>query len=125
MSGSIAASCRRGWSAAAGTASSSPVWTCSFRSHPRYGCRQRTAKGGAAPGRASYWRDWPVEPRTLFGGGNWYEPGGEELAGGPYLLATASLRFAVPSGDLPEPHLDGAGVAGGPRGLAGGGRGLH
>jgi hypothetical protein len=62
-------------------------------------------------GRASYWLDWPVEPRTLFGGGNWYEPGGEELAGGPYLLATASLRFAVPSGDLPEPHLDGAGVA--------------
>jgi hypothetical protein len=62
-------------------------------------------------GRASYWRDWPVEPRTLFGGGNWYEPGGEELARGPYLLATASLRFAVPSGDLPEPHSDGANVA--------------
>lgn len=57
------------------------------------------------------WRDWPVEPRTLFGGGNWYEPGGEELARDPYLLTTVSLRFAPGHlADLPDPHPDGADV---------------
>ena len=49
------------------------------------------------------WRDWPSE--YSFGAGRtlWYEPSGEDLASGPYLLCTASLRFTVPSGDLPQP----------------------
>lgn len=36
--------------------------------------------------------------RTLY-----FEPEGEELAKGAYLLAQVSLRFTVPSGDLPQP----------------------
>jgi hypothetical protein len=48
-----------------------------------------------------WWRDWPAEPR---GGGEAYHwPSGQDLAGNPYLLASASLRFAVPAGQLPRP----------------------
>lgn len=50
-----------------------------------------------------HWRDWPHEYQ--FGSDRyvWFEPGGEDLARSPYLLCTASLRFTVPSGALPEP----------------------
>lgn len=41
------------------------------------------------------WRDWPMQRDR------YYEPGSDELARSPYLLTTASLRFTVPSGDLP------------------------
>jgi hypothetical protein len=47
------------------------------------------------------WADWPVERR--FAAEGWYEPGDEDLARGPYLLCTASLRFAVPCEGLPLP----------------------
>jgi len=57
-----------------------------------------------------HWRDWPVE-HAFFGADYFCEPGTEELARDPYLLATASLRFTVPSGGLPQPHRDGADVA--------------
>lgn len=46
------------------------------------------------------WRDWPRDQR--FGGDSWREPDTDELAGNPYLLCTASLRFTVPSADLPD-----------------------
>lgn len=59
---------------------------------------------------AGYWHDWPIE-HAFFGADYFCEPGTEELARGPYLLATASLRFTVPSGDLPQPHRDGSDVA--------------
>lgn len=42
------------------------------------------------------WGDWP----TAFGNA-YCEPGDEDLTKGPYLLATASLRFTVPSCELP------------------------
>lgn len=56
------------------------------------------------------WRDWPVDTSPFGTRDRFYEPDNDELARDPYLLATASLRFTVPSGDLPEPHPDGADV---------------
>jgi hypothetical protein len=53
-------------------------------------------------GRDVYWQDWPTEYR----GGDtvsYYEPGEADVAVRPYLLATASLQFTVPSAALPEP----------------------
>jgi hypothetical protein len=47
------------------------------------------------------WRDWPVQ-RAFAGGDRFYEPDGDELARDPYLLTTASLRFTVPRGGLPQ-----------------------
>jgi hypothetical protein len=49
-----------------------------------------------------FWRDWPSQ-RALSGLERFYEPDSDELARDPYLLTTASLRFTVPSGDLPQP----------------------
>jgi hypothetical protein len=57
--------------------------------------RSREWRGG------KWWRDWPAE--TLIGHDAYYWPSGEDLAKNPYLLASASLRFAVPSGQLPRP----------------------
>jgi hypothetical protein len=48
-----------------------------------------------------WWRDWPTE--TLIGHEAYYWPSGEDLAKDPYLLASASLRFAVSSEQLPHP----------------------
>src|SRR6266536_4238926 len=48
-----------------------------------------------------WWRDWPAE--TLIGHDAYYWPSGEDLARDPYLLASASLRFTVPAGQLPRP----------------------
>ena len=48
-----------------------------------------------------WWRDWPAD--TLGGQETYCWPGGQDLATNPYLLASASLRFAVPPGQLPRP----------------------
>lgn len=48
-----------------------------------------------------WWRDWPSE--TLGGDESYRWPSGQDLAASPYLLASASLRFAVPAGQLPRP----------------------
>lgn len=51
------------------------------------------------------WRDWPVEHSFARDQVVYYEPSDEELAKrGRYALANISLRFTVPSGDLPDPH---------------------
>ena len=52
--------------------------------------------------RDAYWQDWPAEYR----GGeiiSYHEPGEADVAVRPYLLATVSLQFTVPSAGLPEP----------------------
>jgi hypothetical protein len=46
------------------------------------------------------WQDWPGEWSFSTGRDTWYEPGTQDLARGPYLLATASLQFTVPSAGL-------------------------
>ena len=48
-----------------------------------------------------WWRDWPAE--TLGGYEAYQWPSGQDLANNPYLLASASLRFTVPPGQLPRP----------------------
>jgi len=55
-----------------------------------------------------HWRDWPCE-RRFSSDSVWYEPDTDDLARSPYLLCTASLRFTVPSADLPQPPLPAAG----------------
>lgn len=55
------------------------------------------------------WHDWPDEYSFARERIVYYEPGTEELARrGRYALASLSLRFTVPSGDLPDPHGHGA-----------------
>jgi hypothetical protein len=52
--------------------------------------------------RDAYWQDWPTEYR---GGGItcYYEPSEADIAARPYLLATLSVQFTVPSAALPKP----------------------
>jgi hypothetical protein len=52
--------------------------------------------------RDAYWQDWPTEH---LGGDtvSYHEPGEADVAARPYLLATLSLRFTVPSAALAEP----------------------
>jgi hypothetical protein len=52
--------------------------------------------------RDAYWQDWPSE---YLGGDtlSYYEPSEADVAARPYLLATVSLQFTVPSAELPEP----------------------
>jgi hypothetical protein len=53
-------------------------------------------------GRDAYWQDWP----TGYRGGettSYHEPSEADVAARPYLLATLSLRFTVPSAALPQP----------------------
>ena len=60
------------------------------------------ARGVRLGGRDAYWQDWPTEYR----GGeiiSYYEPSEADVAARPYLLATVSLQFTVPSAALPEP----------------------
>jgi len=50
----------------------------------------------------SYWQNWPTEYRS----GDtvcYYEPSEADIAARPYLLATFSLQFTMPSAALPEP----------------------
>jgi hypothetical protein len=56
-----------------------------------------------------FWHDWPDEYSLARDQIVYYEPGTEELAKrGRYALASVSLRFTVPSGDLPDPRGHGA-----------------
>jgi hypothetical protein len=53
-------------------------------------------------GRNLCWQDWPAEYR----GGDtvsYHEPSEADVAARPYLLATISLQFTVPSPGLPQP----------------------
>lgn len=52
--------------------------------------------------RDAYWQDWPTE---YLGGVtvSYYEPSEADVAARPYVLATVSLQFTVPSAALPEP----------------------
>jgi hypothetical protein len=50
----------------------------------------------------AWWRSWPFE-RSFAGPQVYYEPGGEDLARGAYLLTTVSLRFTVPPAGHAEP----------------------
>jgi hypothetical protein len=55
------------------------------------------------------WHDWPEEHSLARDQIVYYEPGAEELGRrGRYALASVSLRFTVPSGDLPDPRGRGA-----------------
>jgi hypothetical protein len=58
--------------------------------------------GSDCDGRHYWWRDWPSEI-AFSGDTTWYQPGGDDLAASPHLLCTASLRFTVPSSQLPAP----------------------
>jgi hypothetical protein len=52
--------------------------------------------------RDAYWQGWPTEYR----GGEatcYFEPSEADIAARPYLLATVSLQFTVPSAALPQP----------------------
>lgn len=49
------------------------------------------------------WRDWPTEHRFASSDYAYVEPSGEDLVKAPYLLASASFRFAVPVQHLPMP----------------------
>lgn len=48
------------------------------------------------------WRSWPSE-YSFAGPEVYYEPGGEDLARGAYLLTTISLQFTVPQTGLAQP----------------------
>jgi len=58
--------------------------------------RNRTRRGEG-------WRDWPTEHRFASSDYVYLEPSGEDLVKAPYLLASASFRFAVPTEHLPVP----------------------
>jgi hypothetical protein len=60
------------------------------------------ARGLRLGGKNVYWQGWPAE---YLGGDtiSYYEPGEADVAARPYLLATISLQFTVPSVALPEP----------------------
>ena len=49
----------------------------------------------------AYWQDWPTECRG--DAISYYEPSEADVAARPYLLATLSLQFTVPSAGLSEP----------------------
>jgi hypothetical protein len=60
------------------------------------------ATGLRLGGRDAYWQDWP----TGYRGGetiSYYQPSEADVAARPYLLATLSLRFTVPSAALAPP----------------------
>lgn len=60
------------------------------------------ARGMRLGGRDAYWQDWPT---GHFGSNtiSYYEPSEADVAARPYLLATVSLQFTMPSAELPEP----------------------
>jgi hypothetical protein len=58
-------------------------------------------------GRDGYWRHWPSEWRFSADRDAYYEPSGEDLSAGAYMLASVSLRFPV-GADLPDPGDTGA-----------------
>jgi hypothetical protein len=60
------------------------------------------ARGLRLGDQDAYWQDWP----TGYRGGDtisYYEPSEADVAARPYLLATLSLQFTLPSATLPQP----------------------
>jgi hypothetical protein len=51
--------------------------------------------------REASWQDWPIE--CLGDTVSYHEPSEADVAARPYMLATLSLQFMVPSAALPEP----------------------
>jgi hypothetical protein len=64
------------------------------------------ARGLRLGARDACWQDWPTE----YAGDaiSYYEPSEADVAARPYLLATLSLQFAVPSAALPKPPASSA-----------------
>jgi hypothetical protein len=60
--------------------------------------------------RGAYWQDWPTE----YCGGDtcYHEPSEADVAARPYLVATLSLQFTVPSASLPQPPTTSAALLG-------------
>jgi hypothetical protein len=69
------------------------------------------ARGVRVGGRDASWQDWPVE---RLGGDtvSYHEPGEADVAARPYLLATLSLQFTVPSAALQQPPATSAALLG-------------
>ena len=65
------------------------------------------ARGLRLGGSHAFWQDWPTE---YLGGDavRYYEPSQAAVAAEPYLLATVSLEFTVPSAALSEPPTSSA-----------------
>ena len=59
------------------------------------------ARGLKLGDREAYWQDWPIE--CLGDTVSHHEPSEADIAYRPYLLATVSLQFTVPSAALPDP----------------------
>ena len=59
------------------------------------------ARGLKLGDREAYWQDWPIE--CLGDTVSYHEPSEADIADRPYLLATVSLQFTVPSAALPDP----------------------
>jgi hypothetical protein len=60
------------------------------------------ARGLSLGDRDAHWQDWPTgyhDGDTI----SYYEPSEADVAARPYLLATLSLQFTVPSVTLPQP----------------------
>jgi hypothetical protein len=51
--------------------------------------------------RDAFWQDWPIE--CLGDTVSYHDPSEADVAVRPYLLATVSLQFTVPSAALPDP----------------------
>jgi hypothetical protein len=65
------------------------------------------ARGLRLGDRDAYWQDWPPQ----YVGGeiiSYYEPSEADVAARPYLLATLSLQFTVPSATLSKPPASSA-----------------
>src|SRR5215470_12183373 len=63
------------------------------------------ARAVRAGDRDVHWQDWPAE---YAGKTCYYEPSEADVAARPYMLATLSLQFTVPSAALPEPPASSA-----------------
>jgi hypothetical protein len=59
------------------------------------------ARGLKLGDREASWQDWPI--KCLGDTVSYYEPSEADVAARPYLLATVSLQFTVPSAALPDP----------------------
>jgi hypothetical protein len=59
------------------------------------------ARGLKLGDREASWQDWPIQ--CLGDTVSYHEPSEADVAARPYLLATVSLQFMVPSAALPQP----------------------
>jgi hypothetical protein len=64
------------------------------------------ARGLTFGDRDAFWQDWPIE--CLGDTVSYYEPSEADVAARPYLLATLSLQFTVPSATLSKPPASSA-----------------